>query len=61
MQPNKSELRNMYHMGDSPWELLALVVNNGMEYPDAVWYVSSALNLDDEERQEMETSYDECI
>lgn len=60
MTPNKREIRAMRQNGDSPWEILACVVNSGVEFPDAVWTVSSALGLDAEERKQMERDYDEC-
>jgi hypothetical protein len=60
MTPNKNEIRNMSRNGDSDWEILATVVNSGMEFPDAVYYVSSALGMDAEQRAEMERNYDEC-
>ncbi len=60
MTPNKREIKAMSLNGDSNWEILATVVNSGVEFPDAVWTVSSALGLDAEERKQMERDYDEC-
>lgn len=60
MTPNKREIRAMSQNGDSNWEILACVVNSGVEFPDAVWTVSSALGLDVEESKQMERDYDEC-
>jgi len=45
----------------STWEILDVVIFEGIEYPDAVYLVSRALDLDDEEVAEMEDRYTNCI
>jgi hypothetical protein len=46
---------------NSNWEILEFVTSQGVEYPDAVYLVTRALRLDDEEVAEMEDRYDNCI
>tara|TARA_R110000868_G_C10416277_1_gene722853 strand:+ start:217 stop:411 length:195 start_codon:yes stop_codon:yes gene_type:complete len=46
---------------NSNWEILEFVTSEGVEYPDAVYLVTRALRLDDEEVAEMEDRYDNCI
>ena len=46
---------------NSNWEILEYVTSEGIEYPDAVYLVTRALRLDDEEVAEMEDRYDNCI
>lgn len=46
---------------NSTWEILEYVVSHQREYPDAVYLVTRALGLDDEEVAEMEDSYTNCI
>ena len=46
---------------NSNWEILEYVTSEGIEYPDAVYLVTRALRLDDEEVSEMEDRYDNCI
>ena len=46
--------------GYSNWEILGLVIDSGIEFPDAVYLVSSTLNLDKDEVEQMEGDYDEC-
>lgn len=46
---------------NSNWEILEFVTSEGIEYPDAVYLVTRALRLDDEEVAEMEDRYDNCI
>lgn len=55
-----SEIQAASDAGNSNWEVLQMVVDSGVEFPDAVWKVSKALGLRDDERQQMETDYDEC-
>lgn len=45
----------------STWEILDVVIFEGIEYPDAVYLVTRALGLDDEEVAEMEDRYTNCI
>lgn len=46
---------------NSTWEILEYVTSEGVEYPDAVYLVTRALRLDDEEVFEMEDRYENCI
>jgi hypothetical protein len=46
---------------NSTWEILEYVTSEGIEYPDAVYLVTRALRLDDEEVAEMEDRYENCI
>ena len=46
---------------NSNWEILEYVTSEGIEYPDAVYLVTRALRLDDEEVFEMEDRYGNCI
>ena len=46
---------------NSNWEILEYVTSEGIEYADAVYLVTRALRLDDEEVAEMEDRYDNCI
>ena len=46
---------------NSTWEILEYVTSQHIEYPDAVYLVTRALRLDDEEVAEMEDRYDNCI
>lgn len=57
----KNEIRKMYQNGEGPMDILTEVVLSGVEYPDAVFKVKDALNLDEEAVAEMEADYDECI
>ncbi len=60
MSLNKNDIRTMSRNGESDWEILHVVVRSGMEFPDAEYCVSSALNMDDEQRRQMVCAYDEC-
>jgi len=51
----------MHKEGFSNWEVLEYVTSEGVEYPDAVYLVTCALRLDDEQVFEMEDRYDNCI
>lgn len=51
------EIRNMYRDGFSSWEILHYVIKDNIEYPDAVFKVSQALNFDSEQVEEMEDGY----
>lgn len=46
---------------NSSWEILEYVTSEGIEYPDAVYLVTRALRLDDDEVFEMEDRYTNCI
>lgn len=56
---NSKEIKEAQKNFYSNWEILSMVIQSGIEYPDAVWKVSKALNLDRDEREEMERDYDE--
>lgn len=60
MPMTNQQIRDLSNAGDSNWEILSAVVCSGVEFHDAVWKVSQALRLDDEEREQMERDYDEC-
>ena len=47
----------MHKECNSNWEILEYVTSEGIEYPDAVYLVTRALRLDDEEVFEMEDRY----
>lgn len=55
------EIREMWRAGNSTTDCLREVVASGFEYPDAVWKVTQALNLDAESVEEMELNYLEGI
>lgn len=59
MRMSIAQIRERYNQGDSHWEILADLVDEGIEYPDAVWKMTSALRLDADEVAEMEQGYDE--
>jgi hypothetical protein len=46
---------------NSNWAILEYVTSEGIEYPDAVYLVTRALRLDDEEVEEMEDRYNNFI
>lgn len=46
--------------GNSDFEVLQMVVDSGIEFPDAVYLVSSALRMTPDEVEQMERDYDEC-
>ena len=54
------EIRDASTAGNSDFEVLDMVIKAGREYPDAVWAVSQALRMDDEQREEMEDKYGSC-
>lgn len=56
-----AEIKEAFRNGHSPWEILAILVNAGREYPDAEWRVVDALKLDDEETAEMRDAYDNNV
>lgn len=55
-----ADIRAMRKAGNSNWEILSALVQNGMEFPDASSKVKFALSLDEEETSEMERDYDEA-
>ena len=56
-----TECQAMHRECNSHWEILEYVTSEGIEYPDAVYLVTRALRLDDEEVAEMEDRYTNCI
>jgi hypothetical protein len=56
----QADIKGMYAEGNSTWEVLAAVIDAGVEFPDAEYKVSQALKLDAEERAEMVDKYSEC-
>lgn len=56
---NNQQIREASKAGNSNWEVLQMVIDSGIEYPDAVFKVSQALGMDAEEVEEMETGYNE--
>jgi hypothetical protein len=58
---NTADIRTLRKNGSSDWEILSDLIAQGIEYPDAVWAVTKALNLDSEQVEEMEDRYDNCI
>lgn len=57
----KQEIKAAWHNGYSTWEILAMLISDGLEVPDAEWRVSDALGLDDEGREEMRDGYDNNV
>ena len=43
----------------SLWEILSLLVQSGMEFPDAQWRMTRVFKLDAEEVEQMVRDYDE--
>ena len=56
-----ADIRTLRKNGSSSWEILSDLIAQGAEYPDAVWTVTKALNLDSEQVEEMEDNYTNCI
>ena len=56
---NTKQIKEAKAAGNSDWEILHMVIKSGVEYPDAVYRVSAALRMDEEERQQMEDDYDD--
>lgn len=54
------QIKQASDAGNSDWEILQMAIDAGQEFPDAVWSVSQALRMDDEQREAMERDYDEC-
>jgi hypothetical protein len=61
MSQLSTECQAMRRERNSTWEILEYVTSEGIEYPDAVYLVTRALRLDDEEVAEMEDRYTNCI
>jgi len=57
----KSEIRAMFHNGESPTDCLRNATAAGVEYPDAVWLVTDALKMKSDEVDEMEMKYMEEV
>ena len=55
------EMLAMTKEGMQPLDCLYYATGEGVEYPDAVYLVTRALRLDDEEVAEMEDRYENCI
>ena len=55
------DIRAMQSEGHAPFVILRYVTGEGVEFPDAVALVSRLLKLSGDEREEMETDYDERI
>ena len=45
------------HTDMHPVDILRVAVRSGVEYPDATWLVTEALNLDDDAVYQMEQDY----
>jgi hypothetical protein len=45
--------------GYANWEILTMVVNDGIEFPDAVVIVAAALRLPKDEVEQMKWDYDD--
>lgn len=59
MSFTKQDAKDMRRDGESATDILRAAVQAGVEYPSAVWLVTSALRLDSDEVEEMECNYDE--
>ena len=53
----KHEIKECYAAGNSAWEILAMLINDGVEYPDAEYRVIDALQMNHNEVQEMVYNY----
>lgn len=51
------EFIDMINEGMKPVDCLLYATGEGIEYPDAVWFVTRTLRLDDEAVEEMESDY----
>jgi hypothetical protein len=56
----RKDIKQAKQDGYSDWEILHQVVASGVEFPDASYLVSQALNMNSEQREQMERDYDEC-
>lgn len=54
---SKQDAKDMWRNGESPTDILRAATHTGIEYPDAVWLVSSTLRMDEDEREDMEHKY----
>lgn len=52
------EIKEMYDAGNASWEILAAMVNDGDEFPDASAKVGAALRMKKDEIKDMEHDYD---
>lgn len=50
-------IRAMHQEGTDAWECLMYTIDNGLEYPDAVYLVTRALKLTSSEVNELEEEY----
>ena len=57
---NRKDIKEAKAAGDSNFEILSMVIDDGHEFPDAVFLVSSALGMKPDEVKQMEADYDEC-
>lgn len=55
------DIKDLAAAGNSDWEILAMMINRGAEYPDAVYKISAALRMDDAETDAMQDAYDNNI
>lgn len=55
------QIKECFRNGDSDWEILAALVNDGWEYPDAEERMRVALRLDNEQVAQMRDAYDNNI
>lgn len=54
-----TEIKQCHNAGNSAWEILAMLINDGYDYSDAVYRVAEALRMRVDERAQMERDYDE--
>jgi hypothetical protein len=57
MSFTKLQAKQLWHGGESPTDILRAATAAGVEYPDAVWLVTDALRLKQDEVEEMEENY----
>lgn len=51
------EMREMVAEGMEAWDCLMYAIDEGVEYPDAVYLVTRALRLDSDQVEELENEY----
>lgn len=51
------EMKEMINEGMQPLDCLYYATSSGMEYPDAVYFVTRVLGLDDDAVFELESAY----
>ena len=51
------DIRAMHQEGTDTWECLMYAIDNGLEYPDAVYLVTRALKLTRSEVEALEEEY----